>query len=315
MELKNISNEALVNQLKNLVAHERNILTNILWHLSEVEKRRIHLEEGYPSLFAYATQVLGYSAAQAYRRISAMRLLREVPEIESSIEAGKLNLTHLTLAQEHFKSEMRNRNSVALNEKRELLSTLENKTTREAEKIVHGLSPSIAFKERERVITDELTEIRFIASEALLQKLNRFKEIDSHVQVNPTYAELFERLVDLVLKQKDPELNQKNSRFSAPKIQDEPSGSFEVSSQNPRLIPAALKRAVYARDHGVCTYQNSKTGQKCGSKYQLQFDHAIPIAKGGRSTASNIRLRCRQHNMLEAIHVFGEAKMSEFLSD
>ena len=367
LKFKSISNETLVNQLKNLVMDERKTLTSILWHLAEAEARKIHLLQGYPSVFEYCVQVLGYSSSQAYRRISAMRLLREVPQMEASLESGKLNLTHLTLAQEYFKAEKKLGAPVTETDKLKLLSCLENKTTREAEKIMHTLSPELILKEKERVITNELTEIRFIANEALLQKLKRFKEIDSHVQVNPNYAELFERLVDLALKQKDPELKPKRisektlnrgktdqgnlkfeSIFSAPKKEvavilknDQPSSSakslgsacISVSAgvksspsphagarpgtstphQNPRFIPAHIKVAVFKRDHGACVYQNVNTGKQCGSTFQIQFDHVVPVAKGGESRIENLRILCASHNRLEAERVFGKEKMGQFL--
>ena len=319
-ELKTVSDEVLIQQLMVLVQNERKILIEILWHLDEMETRKVHLIEGYPSLFAYCTEVLQYSSSQAYRRIAAMRLLRDVPQVEGSVETGKLNLTHLNLAQEYFREEKRYGNLVSEQKKIELLSSLENKTTREAEKIVHKLSPELVLKEKERVVTDELTEIRFIASEALFQKLKRFKEVDSHVQVNPSYAELFERLVDLALKQKDPKRAHSSRKVkiktNAGTIVDkkvEVKNTFSAP-KNPRFIPAQDKKEVLRREQGVCTYQNPKTGIKCGSKFQLQYDHVIPIAKGGATTEDNLRLRCRQHNLLEAERVFGKEKMRQFRS-
>ena len=43
----------------------------------------------------------------------------------------------------------------------------------------------------------------------------------------------------------------------------------------------------------------------------LEYDHVRPIARGGRSTTDNLRLRCRAHNQLEAEQLYGEAFMQQ----
>ena len=59
------SNETLIEDLKSMVADERKLLTTILHHLKEVEDRRLYLERGYSSLFAFITAELGYSESAA----------------------------------------------------------------------------------------------------------------------------------------------------------------------------------------------------------------------------------------------------------
>ncbi len=44
----------------------------------------------------------------------------------------------------------------------------------------------------------------------------------------------------------------------------------------------------------------SHEGVRCGSEYQLQYDHAKPLAQGGLTEAGNIRILCRVHNLSEA---------------
>jgi hypothetical protein len=96
--LKQIPNRELIAKLKLLVSEERKILTEILLHLQEVERRDLHLDEGYSPLFDYAVKNLGYTGSQAYRRIAAMRLMTEIPELKASLDSGELNLTQLTQA-------------------------------------------------------------------------------------------------------------------------------------------------------------------------------------------------------------------------
>jgi len=53
-------------------------------------------------------------------------------------------------------------------------------------------------------------------------------------------------------------------------------------------VPEAVRRQVFRRDGGRCV--------ACGSEELLQFDHVIPIALGGASTAENLQLLCAPCN-------------------
>ena len=71
-----------------------------------------------------------------------------------------------------------------------------------------------------------------------------------------------------------------------------------------RTIPAAVKRAVWARDGGRCSFV-SANGRRCCERSWLEYDHRDPVARGGRATVENVRLLCRAHNGYEAERVFG----------
>lgn len=55
-----------------------------------------------------------------------------------------------------------------------------------------------------------------------------------------------------------------------------------------RPIPEAVRREVWRRDEGRCV--------DCGSRERLEFDHIVPVSKGGSNTARNIELRCESCN-------------------
>jgi HNH endonuclease len=55
-----------------------------------------------------------------------------------------------------------------------------------------------------------------------------------------------------------------------------------------QAIPAALRRAVWERDGGACA--------GCGSRFDLQYDHVIPVALGGATTAGNLQVLCGDCN-------------------
>ena len=63
-----------------------------------------------------------------------------------------------------------------------------------------------------------------------------------------------------------------------------------------RGIPAAIKRAVWERDQGRCSYVDPTTGRRCSSRHLLQIDHIRPWAKGGGAEPDNLRLLCHAHH-------------------
>ena len=53
-------------------------------------------------------------------------------------------------------------------------------------------------------------------------------------------------------------------------------------------IPSEVRREVWRRDGGRCA--------RCGSRERLEYDHIIPVTKGGSNTARNIELLCETCN-------------------
>ena len=82
-------------------------------------------------------------------------------------------------------------------------------------------------------------------------------------------------------------------------------------SSDPRAIPMEVRREVWKRDGGRCTWAGPD-GRRCDSRWQLELDHIEPPLFGGRSTVENLRLRCRAHNLLYAEQVYGREYMDRF---
>ena len=70
-------------------------------------------------------------------------------------------------------------------------------------------------------------------------------------------------------------------------------------SANPRHIPAHVRRAVWERDGGQCTFV-SEAGHRCEACKALEFDHVLEVARGGEASVDGIRLPCRAHNQYGA---------------
>ena len=71
-----------------------------------------------------------------------------------------------------------------------------------------------------------------------------------------------------------------------------------------RYIPARVRRAVWERDRGQCTFV-TPSGHRCSARRFLEFDHVQPLARGGKATVEGLRLRCRAHNQHAAEQSFG----------
>ncbi len=77
-----------------------------------------------------------------------------------------------------------------------------------------------------------------------------------------------------------------------------------ASGAGERHIPARVRRAVWERDGGRCTFVSAR-GHRCNGQRFLEFDHVVPVARGGTATVEGLRLRCRAHNQYEAERAFG----------
>jgi hypothetical protein len=82
MKFTSTNNKIIFQHGKDLAKKEREITLNLLHHLREVERRSLFIELGYSSFLEFCVSELKYSVESAKRRISAMRLLKELPEIE-----------------------------------------------------------------------------------------------------------------------------------------------------------------------------------------------------------------------------------------
>ena len=258
--LKALSDKELLSNTLKIVKKEKQFTALALEYLQEVETRKLYCDQGLPSLFAYCTQVLGYSEAEASVRVNATRLIRSIPEVKKDVASGELNLTNLSLTQRFF-----NENNTLLDEKKEILNQIRGKSSRETKKILNEKS------------TKKLRTIKLILSEKLLLKL---KKVQKYLD-NCSELQALEILID---------------QFIEKKKADRPHRKTSKASSNQRYITRKAKEAVYMRAHGQCEYVCPESNTRCCTRTNLQFDHIRPIALGGNSQEENLRLLYFNHN-------------------
>lgn len=283
----------MLNATKELAKQERELLTVVLHHLREVERRRLFSPLKYSSLFAYAVGELKYSEDQAARRIAAMRLMRDVPEIEEKISSGALTLSNLCLAQTLFTKECQAGRQVTIEGKTEVLGQLENVSARQAKRIVAEINPEM--KQTRRLDFDSVDD------EALRAKLLRVKGLFAHIDPNMSLEDVLHRLCDAEIGKKSQTAASASKSVVAETVSGlkSPATSREVSK-------AEVHRQVWRRDEGRRT--------KCSSTHAVQVDHIVPRAAGGLDTFDNLRLLCRSCNQRAAIVYFGLGKMDKFIN-
>jgi hypothetical protein len=140
--LQKLASAVLHSKLVELTSRERKLTTHILWHLAEVDRRKLYLQMAYPSFFEYLVAGLGYAPASAQRRIDAARLLAQLPQNKSQqvaqkIEAGDLNLSQISKLQSFSRQARKETGqTVSPEQKSQILQQIENQSVVQTEKIL-----------------------------------------------------------------------------------------------------------------------------------------------------------------------------------
>ena len=136
-------------------------------------------------------------------------------------------------------------------------------------------------------------DFHFQGSVALRDAIDRAKELLAHKFPIGRLGEILQEVLLDYLDRNDPQRALKLGRLGP------------VPGR--ATIPAAVRRAVWARDGGRCSYVGT-TGQRCIARRALELDHRRPRALGGRDTVDNLRLLCRPHNDAERRRLLGEGR-------
>jgi len=140
--------------------------------------------------------------------------------------------------------------------------------------------------------------IRMTVNEETQQKLVRARDLLRHAIPDGDPAAIFGRALTLLLAQLE---RTKTGAATRPRKSARPAAAAGIRA---RHVPAAVRRAVWARDQGRCAFI-SATG-RCDETGRLEYHHVVPFASGGATTVDNVQLRCRAHNAYEGALAFGD---------
>ena len=129
--LAGLSDAELLTATRRLVGRSNQLLASLLEHLAEVEARGIHRARACASLYTYCIYELRFSEDEAFRRVSAARLVRRFPALLDAIAAGELHLTGLLMLGPHLTPD----NLV------EVLALAKHRTKKELARLVRRLDP------------------------------------------------------------------------------------------------------------------------------------------------------------------------------
>ncbi len=129
--LTSFSDDDLLRRLSELLGRSRRDEADLVAHIGEVDRRRLYARQASPSMFAYCTDVLHLSEAEAYLRIAAARAAREHPLLLTLLADGRLHLTAIAKLAPHL----------TLENREDILNRATHRSKREIEELVAELAP------------------------------------------------------------------------------------------------------------------------------------------------------------------------------
>lgn len=300
MDLRPLSDDALLNRLELLVTREREAVADIVEHLLEAERREIVVDRGYSSLFDYCVKKLKYPEPAAYLRIRAVRAAREFPRVLADLRSGALHLDAVMRLYPHLREENSDRllDLAAGATKREvvaLVATLPTLGPPAPKRDVIRLLPSprsASVPPAEVIPPPDSARVSFNADDETLALIKRLKDLHSHRFPSGDLNDLLKVAVGAYLARVDP----CRKAHRPPRVE---------ARKRSRRIPQWIKNIVAKRDGGRCAFI-AEDGRRCESTRFPEFDHIVPWALGGRSDdPANVRQLCRTHNQRLAKRRFG----------
>jgi hypothetical protein len=192
----------------------------------------------------------------------------------------------------------------------------EANATRQGPEVVG--SPPARRRELEALSTDRFG-VHFTADAELKELLERARALASHRLPKNDLSSLMRLVLTRFVKHEEARRfavgrKPRRAKTDAARAEAEPvhgtppGGVSNPGVSNPgkrsRHVAAAVKRTVYLRDRGQCSFISADR-RRCDSRSMLELDHIEPWAALGEAGVDNIRLRCRAHNQLHARECFG----------
>jgi hypothetical protein len=341
--LAGLPNAQLLVRVRELVQRGNAVEAELLAHLAEVDARRLYLEEGCSSMFAWCQRVLHFAESVAYKRIQAARAVRRFPGLAQAVRGGELHLTAVSLlapklTEDNCEELIQAARHRSADEIRQLLADREplpevvasvRRVVPEPDQQARAAAlPQTALSDaphapherpapppaprqtppergRSEPLGGERYRVQFMADRETHAQLEELRALMRHQIPDGDVGKILARAVAVLHAQVR---KRKFAETSRPRTSRPPASPTEAPS---RHIPAAIRRAVSERDGGRCSYVSS-SGRRCEAREFLEFDHAEAWAFNPVHSIQGITLRCRAHNQRRARSDFGDRHMARF---
>lgn len=321
--LTSVSDGELRERLSAAVNAERAASADVIFHLAELDRRKLYLEDACSSLFAYCVERLGYSEDGATKRVRVARLVQRFPLVLDELASGEVHLTGLFLLSGHLTAdnsgqllaEARGKSKRQLEEllarwfpRPDVAPTITPVTSEPAQAELSAWSgtgnpPARAPRPRIEPLSPASVRVEFTAHAAFRDKLEQAQNLLSHKVPSGDLATLLELGLDLLIAD---ETKRRSGAGKSRKSRETKPGS--------RHVPVEIQRAVRERDGDQCTFVDAE-GRRCSEKRFLTIEHIDPFAKGGPTTVENCCLLCKPHNSHRARQVFGEEHIQKKIAE
>ena len=329
--LSTLSDDDLIDTVSTIAAAERVATASLILHLTELEARNLHLAQGFKSLFGYCRHVLHCSEHEAYNRMHAVHAARRFPVILPMLADGLLHLTAVRFLSPCLKDE----------DHLALLGSAIHKSKREIMKMLAAWFPSADVPTSVRKLPPAATA-QPAATAALKRlepnpvdsawkprtagPVVQAAEPQSRAVVAPLSADRYKLQVTMyedahddlshiqdLLRREIPDGDAAKIVARALKLlrqalekrafaaTDRP-GPARTAAPSTRNIPASVRREVWLRDGGQCSFEGARA--RCEERSFLEYHHLTPWIAGGEPSVVNIALRCRAHNAYESTRYF-----------
>ena len=349
--LSHLRNEVLLRDLPTVVEEDRANTALLLAHLAEVDTRRLYLSAACSSMYVYCLRKLHMSEDEACTRTKAARIAREFPALLTALAEGRLHLSAiLLLGPELTKENAEELLAAAAHKSKadvqlllarrfpqpDVATRIEPislgsqqpeiiRTTSEPVSLCFSSNSSdsnlktshipnpISVPERIREplcipaakvtpLSQGRFELKTTIEESTLEKLREVQELLGHEIAPGDVAQVLDFALDAALEKL------KKRKFA-------PSGKRRRSGKCPEAgsgyVSSEVKKAVWERDGGQCTFVSPESGERCEERKGVEFDHIKEVARGGDGTVEGMRLLCRAHNQHAAEQTFGVGFMNE----
>ncbi|MFN8588750.1 MAG: HNH endonuclease [Candidatus Eisenbacteria bacterium] len=325
---------AVRRRLEEVDLEEKARLAEGLALIALMDARGDYLEAGFSCMQRYCMERLRMSEEQAQRRIRAARLGRAFPVVFERLADGRLTVTNacelapvltsenaeMLLAAAEYQPKLQVRRMVADATRAQSAKpmTTEPEPRQSSDAVAANAAPAPTLAElcgtpapdapltesaparvnshvRGRVFETEAGAhgLRVELTDEEFAAFQQARDLLSHVVRNGDPAVVVAR----ALAHYAAHLHRRRfgAKRAAAEVKRVPRG---------RHIPAALRHEVAERDGCCCAFVGAD-GHRCGDTRGLQFDHIVPLAQGGETTAANLRLLCAHHNRHEAAKRLG----------